>query len=177
MRSDRAVSALVCAIGALQVVSLDLIPAHAQKNNKDTPIVTVVDVMSGIGGVEKHLWLQVEKDGTLEWEDREQSGRNMPHSSKVPASQFAHLQEVLASTDWKEFRRRMGPYNVYKDTGVDLQFVISTRNGERRFSVGNPWPGSQIKPLPLQLKRVICVLESIRLQAEGKSQNNWCATG
>lgn len=156
---------------------MGLSSAYGQPNTEDTPLLRVMEVYSGIGGVEKHLWLQVGKNGMLEWEEHEQSGENISHSSTVSAAQLSHLEEILSSLNWKEFRGHMGPYNVYKDTGVDLQFVIRKSNGDRRFSVGNPWPGGQIRPLPIQLKRLICELESIRSQAEGRPQGRWCSAG
>jgi len=95
-------------------------------------------------------------------------------SAQLSDSQVADIKQAIATVDSENFRGRLGPYNVYKDTSVELYFRISDENGGRKFSVSNPWPGHQMKPFPPALRRLICNLDAARSNAEGEHPDKWC---
>ena len=65
----------------------------------------------------------------------------------------------------------MGPYNVYKDSSVEVQIRIQENGIEHRFSLMNPWPpGIKKKSLPGNLKNLLCELDRLHSLATGGSR-------
>ena len=159
-------------LGTIVYMSLS---SHAQESGarKDL-LIEATQTIHGIGNYrEQHLWVRLMKDGSLEWEESGSpfSGKpNQTHSSQISAKRVAAIEEDLNSTDWTGSRGRMGPYNGYVDSSVEIQVHLVTGTGDHQFVVINPWPYRALKALPAKLKHTLCQLQIVRAQASGQDK-------
>jgi hypothetical protein len=139
-------------------------------------VIEVIREYSWGGGgqsiVEKNLFVRLSQDGRVEWAE---NGQNNLESARISPEQVSAVVSHLDAVDSKAISGRMGPYNVYKDTGVDLHIRILTSKWNRRFSVENPWPGIPIKPLPKELTAVICEIDRLRAKVAEEPVESMCA--
>ncbi len=129
--------------------------------------------MRGMGGAQKELFVRLKKDGTVEWETMEERGAKL-HASKVDAQEVLAIEQRLDEIDQHAILPRMGAYNVYIDTSVELRIRIVTSKWNRRFSVSNPWPGLPPKPLPQEVKVVLCEMSELRSQVANEAAVPLC---
>jgi hypothetical protein len=125
--------------------------------------------------VDRRLWVRLRKDGTLEWEESAQGKQNELHSTRISPSQLATVEQDIRSIDWSKVQGRMGPYNAYIDTSYELQIRVATSGVEREFALLNPWPGIVEKPLPADLKELLCELDVLHARASGEGIHQICA--
>lgn len=136
-------------------------------------VIEVEEELSWAGGGQtsddKDLYIRLRRNGDVEWNQRRTTNLR---SAKIPVEQVAEIVARIDSIDPKKIQSNMGPYNVYVDTGVDLHFHVMTSKWNRRFSVGNPWSGLTLKPIPEQLKTLLCVVVDLRAQVAGEERDS-----
>lgn len=132
------------------------------------PLIEVNHTYSVIGGQHSSLFVRLAQDGKVEWETWEFGKPNEMHSKIVSPEVVAGILHRLGEIDVSGIQRKMGPYNVYVDTGHELLIRIRVATWSREFSVSNPWPGHQIKPLPKDLKNILCEVSRLRSQVSGE---------
>ena len=154
---------------------LALLPPTAPAQTPASIIVEATSSIRGIGGYEvKRLLLRLTSDGSVRWETAEWQEPNELHSTKIASELVAAIMQRLDEVDPKAIRAKMGPYTVYKDSGVELLIRIRTARWSRQFSVSNPWPGNPIEPLPKELKAVICEISRLQAQVAGEPLKPMC---
>jgi len=133
--------------------------------------------MHGIGHYkETYLFVRLSSDGKVEWETTEWKKPNELHSVKISAERVAAITQSLESVDPKIIEAKMGPFEIYTDTSVELQISVTTANWNRQFLVINPWPGKMTrKPLPKDLKIIICEISRLRSQVAHEEAEAMCA--
>lgn len=157
----------------------------AQTNNSKALILESTNNIHGIGGKDTQLLVRLKQDGTAEWEE---SVPQKPHGwkyrrkvSSVSPEQVTSIRNRLAALNMDSFRAKMGPYNTYTDTSVELQVRMLTSKGSVTFSVLNPWlcalPSCSMgksKPIPEDVKVVICEVQKLRAQLAGEAVDPMC---
>lgn len=118
----------------------------------------------------QRLWIRLRNSGQMEWEEPVWGRANELHSFQLPQARVAAIAKDLNATDWSKFNGKMGPYNVYVDTSVEISIRLVSASGEHEFTVVNPWPGFRPKPLPDAVKRTLCQLQIVRAQASGENK-------
>jgi len=175
---------------AIGVCFLLIAPANvvAQSNNSQ-PILILesVNTIHGIGGKQVELFVRLKQDGTVEWDKpvwQKQGGWTYSRkAASIPPDQVTAISKRLAVLNKDSFRTRMGPYNSYTDTSVELQMRILTSAGSVAFLVINPWPCGlpscsmgKSKPLPEDVKAGICEASKLRAQLSGDPVDPMCKT-
>ena len=177
---------LPLAIGACFLL---IAPANvvAQSNNSQ-PILILesVNTIYGIGGKQVELLVRLKQDGTVEWDEpvwQKQGGWTYSRkAASIPPDQVTAISKRLVVVLNKDsLRTRMGPYNSYTDTSVELQMRILTSAGSVAFLVVNPWPCGlpscsmgKSKPLPEDVKAGICEASRLRAQLSGDPVDPMC---
>lgn len=162
----------LCAV----IAFLALLPARSQ-----TPAAIVVEATDSIGGIggyeQKRLLVRLTSDGSVEWETVQWQKPNELHSAKIAPELAAAITRRLDEVDPEAIQPKMGPYNRYVDTSAELFIRINTPKWKRQFSVINPWPHWPLKPLPKELKIVICEVSRLRAQVAREPVEPMCAEG
>ena len=147
------------------IAFLTPLPSTAQPKVPTSIVVEAASSIQGIGGHhQKRLLVRLSDDGKVEWETTQWQKPNELHSTRISPERVSDITQRLAGIDSKAIQEKMGPYNRYVDTVVELSIRVNTPKWNRNFTVLNPWPHWPLKPLPIELKAVIC--EVSRLQAE-----------
>jgi hypothetical protein len=151
---------------ALCTVIVFLFPLSSSVQAQTPPSV-VIEASNSIqsdGREQKELFVRLSSDGKVEWETTEWQKPNELHSSRIAPELVSAITNRLVAVDPEAIQAKMGPYNRYVDTSSELFIRINTLKWNRQFSVLNPWPHWPVKPLPKELKAVIC--EVVRLRAK-----------
>jgi len=151
---------------------------NAQQSSSEAGfIVEATNVTRGIGGyVNRRLWVRLSDEGKLEWEERVQGKPDQIRSVQVGPEQVKSLERILNSTDWNTVHGRMGPYNVYIDSSIEVQISATAANRKHTFSLINPWePGIRKGALPLDARKILCELDRLHAQASTSSIHQMCA--
>jgi hypothetical protein len=170
---------------ALSAVVASLAPiSTAQTQISPYVVVEATESVSHtLGYCENHLSVRLTSDGRVEWEEAgqmEKCGKpvqNKPdalHSTTIAAEQVSAITQRLNGVDPETLQAKMGPYNRYVDTSVELLIRISTPKWSRGFSVSNPWPYYPLKPLPKELRTVICEISRLRAQVADEPAEPMC---
>ena len=124
---------------------------------------------------EKQLLVGLTSDGKVQWDTSAGYLRYERETTAITPDQVAAVQYALDATDKSGLRGEMGPYDNYVDTWVELRVRIESPNGERQFSVLDPWPGARlIKPLPKEVKSIICEASKLRAKVAKETLENMC---
>jgi hypothetical protein len=173
---------------AMVACFLLIAPAHvvAQSNNSQ-PILILesVNTIYGIGGKQVELFVRLKQDGTVEWDEpvwQKQGGWTYSRkAASIPPEQLTAIGKRLAVLNKDSFRIKMGPYNTYTDTSVELQMRILTSAGSVAFLVVNPWPCElpscsmgKSKPIPEDVKAAVCEANKLRVQLAGGPVDPMC---
>lgn len=162
----------LCAV----VIFLASHPSIAQTKTPAPIVVEATSSIRGSGGYEhKHLLVRLTSDGNLQWETEQAQKPNELHSTKIAPTVVSAITQRLDEVDPGATQGKMGPYNVYVDTSVELLIAVTTPKGTRHFSVSNPWPGRPIKALPNELKAVICEIDRLHGQVAKEPVQPMCA--
>jgi hypothetical protein len=159
------------------IALLAALPSTAQTQPPASIVVEATNSIRGIGGYErKCLLVRLTSDGKVQWETTQWQKPNELHSTKIAAELVSAMTQRLDEIDPEAIQPKMGPYNVYVDTSVELLVSITTSKWKRQFSVSNPWPGRRpIKPLPKELKTVICEVSRLQAQVAEEPVEPLCA--
>jgi hypothetical protein len=126
---------------------------------------------------EEQLLVGLTSDGKVQWETDAGYLKYERETTAITPDQVASVQYALDATDKGGLRDEMGPYNNYVDTWVELRVRIESPNGERQFSLINPWPGVRlIKPLPKEIKSIICEASKLRAKVAKETLENMCGS-
>ncbi|MBZ5643876.1 MAG: hypothetical protein LAO19_14025 [Acidobacteriia bacterium] len=124
---------------------------------------------------DEQLLVGLTSDGKVEWDTSAGNLKYERETTAITPEQIASVQYALDATDKGGLRDEMGPYNNYIDTWVELRVRIESPNGERQFSVLDPWPGVRlIKPLPKEVKTIICEASKLRAKVAKETLENMC---
>ena len=159
----------------------------AAQTNISEPVLVLesTNVIYGIGGKDTQLLVRLKQNGTVEWEEPvRQKSRGWTYKRKtasISSQQVTSISKRLAVLNKDSFRSKMGPYNSYTDTAVELHLRILTSQGSVAFSVSNPWlctlPSCSMgksKPIPEEVKSVICEVQKLRAQLASESVDPMC---
>ena len=139
--------------------------AAQSKVSSPRVVLEATNVIHYAGGPSKdeELIVRLTTDGKVLWDRSAGYLRYERRATTITLEQVASIQQTLDTTDKSGLREMMGPYNDYIDIWVELRLRIESPNGERNFSVINPWPGErEIKPLPKEIKSIICEASKLR---------------
>jgi hypothetical protein len=115
--------------------------------------------------VNKLLVVRLTDNGKVEWDKLVDSRVSERQTSSVSAEVVSNIERTLKAVDQSLFGGKMGPYYVCLDTSSDLQVRMTARSGELTFLVTNPWsPGIVRKPMPKDVKTVVCEISRLRTQ-------------
>jgi len=140
---------------------------------KPETILKMTHTASGGPGVDHWsvttLFLQLEDDGTVEWEDWAGRGDKGPRkTAHLADDQWSKFKTALLSTNSQHFTKEMGPFAVYTDSGVDLKIEASLPSLPKSFVVQNPFPcglpscGYPAPKMPTEVQQFLCTAEQIR---------------
>jgi len=172
-------------LGVCFVLSSPADIAAQTNNSKPVLILESTSNIYGIGGKDTQLLVRLKQDGTVEWEEsvrQKPLGRTYQRKvSSISREQVTSISDRLAVLNKDSFRAKMGPYNSYTDTSVELQVRMRTSNGSVVFSVLNPWlctlPSCSMgksKPIPEDVKAVICEVQKLRTQLASEAVDPMC---
>jgi hypothetical protein len=119
--------------------------------------------------------LRLSNDGKVEWETAQWQKPNELHSTRISPERVSAITQRLAGIDPKAIQAEMGPYNRYLDTGVELFIRVDTPKWKREFTVLNPWSDWRLKPLPTELKAVICEISRLQVEVAAEPVQPMCS--
>ena len=158
--------------------------AHGN-NSQPIFILESVNTIYGIGRKQVELLVRLKQDGTVEWDEpvwQKQGGWTYSRkSASIPPEQVVAISKRLAVLSKDSFQTKMGPYNSYTDTSVELQMRILISAGSVAFLVVNPWPCAlpscsmgKSKPIPRDVKASVCEANRLRAQLAGDTVDPMC---
>jgi hypothetical protein len=157
------------------IVLLAFFAPTAQTQPPASIVVEATSSIRGIGGYEqKRLLVRLKGDGNVEWETVQWKKSNELHSTKIASELVSDITRRLDEIDPEALQAKMGPYNRYVDTSVELFIRINTPKLKRQFSVINPWPHWPLKPLPKELEAVICEVDRLHAQVAEEPVEPMC---
>jgi hypothetical protein len=173
--SSNAISLMRTWLILLAAIAFLTLPPTAQSQAAESPILEATNSIHGVSGhEEKRLFVRLSADGKVQWETAEWHKPNELRSTKISPELVSAIAQRLSAVDPKAFESKMGPYNRYVDTGVELFIRINTPKWKRDFSVLNPWTHSPLKPLPKELKVVICEISRLHAQVAEEPVESIC---
>jgi hypothetical protein len=164
-------------------ILLSPIPRAAAQTNSYPPalILESTNTIYRMGGKNSQLLIRLRQDGTVEWEEPRLDKSHKLRTASIPPEQVASISKRLAALKKDTFRAKMGPYRTYTDTSVELQIRTMTSSGSVAFLVLNPWlcqlPSCSMgnsKPMPKDVKTVICEVSELHAQLAGGSVDPMC---
>ena len=170
---------LSCALSVLTWINLFCAVSSDAQSQPSSPIV-VLEATNTLHANNNYQsqWLLVRltDDGKVEW-DKYVGNAWERKTSSVSAEQVAEVERTLNAIDKNIVHGRMGPYRIYVDTSDELQIHMTVRQAEVTFSVMNPWmPGAlpSRKPMPKDVKAVVCVIDRLHAEVANVSVNELC---
>jgi len=155
----------------------------AMKSNAQSQISTPIVVLEAtsidhqFNGYETQcLFVRLTDDGKVEWDEYVGNAWKRQTSS-VTAERVSEIQRTLDSIDKSLVHGTMGPYHIYVDTSTEFKIRMTSRQGDVSFSVQNPWPPLVIpsrKPMPKDVKAVVCEIARLRAQVANTPVNEMC---
>jgi len=155
---------------AMALLSAKMPVAAAQNSHADSNVVVeVIWVRHGVWSYEdKSQFVRLTRDGTVTWDVPPPTAKYEHHSGKISAEEAGEIAKRISSIDRKGLLKEMGPYNAYTDTSDELKIYAHTSSGAIRFTIVNPWPGVNIKPMPENVKAWVCEVCKLRARFTGE---------
>ncbi len=173
MLSKRIGIALLLVFVCPKVSSLNGTPQSKQPQSQ--VVLEVWNVNYGIFNFrDEWLLVRLTSDGTVDWETTVALKSHKRHDAKVSAKEVTAIAERLRAIDGSGIKDRMGPYNTYTDTSVELKIQATLATGRRRFSVINPFPGYMPKPMPSDVKAIACEIYKLRSKVASEPLRPFC---
>jgi len=143
------------------------------------PIV-VLEGINAIHGFGEHqadrMLVRLTDDGKVQW-DKWVGNTWKRQISSVSVERMSEIRRSLDTVDQSQLRAKMGPYHRYVDTSVELHIRMATSRGELVFSVLNPWWNDiPSKPIPKDMKTVVCEISRLHAQVAKESVDHMCET-
>ncbi len=123
------------------------------------------------------LFVRLTNDGKVEWDDRVGYQKDVRQTTTIAPEQVTSIQQALDATDKRGLREKMGPYYGNTDVWGELRLRIGSPNGVFQFSVINPWGERKIKPLPKEVKSIICEASTLRSKIAKEPLDKMCESG
>jgi hypothetical protein len=160
--------------------------ADAQTNSSQQILVleSTNTIFYGDGHKDVQLLVRLTQNGKVQWEEpvwQKQLGLSYKRRvASISPEQVGAIKERLDRIGRNSFHTKIGPYNTYTDTSVELRLRVHTSAGSLAFTVINPWPrdppysSSKTKPLPTDVRAVICEASRLRAQLAGEPVPPMC---
>jgi len=160
----------------LCAVILASLSSSAQTQTPASIVVEATNSIQGSGGHEqKQLFVRLTSDGLVQWETIQWQKPNELHSTRITPELVSAITQRLDAINPEVIQAKMGPYNRYVDTSVELFIGINTPKWKRQFSVSNPWTHWPLKTVPKDLKAVICEISRLHAQVTEEPVEPMCA--
>jgi hypothetical protein len=148
-------------------------------------VLEVTNVLSGHHYTDKKLLLRIEKNGRVEWDAGQRVGDSYERrATTMTLAQVQSVQQRLDAIDKSGMLPKMGPYNTYTDTSMELRIRITSPDGEHGFRVINPRPCGlpscsmgKATPLPKEVKLMVCEVYKLRAQVADEPIEKMCDPG
>jgi hypothetical protein len=140
-------------------------------------VLEATKVIHSNGSSYEELLVRLMNDGKVEWDARIGDQKDVRESTTITSEQLKSIQQVLDATDKRVLHEKMGPYYGNTDIWSELQLRIGSPNGEFQFSVINPWGERKIKPLPKEVKSIVCEASTLRSKIAKEPLDKMCESG
>ena len=149
---------------------------NTSSNSSKPPVVlSATRRISGFDLQDVQLQIRLYGDGKVEWDEGTIDKSYRRRVTSITPAEVSAIRRDLATIETTELHGKMGPYNTYTDTLVEIQIRMMTSQGERMFSAVNPWPGlREIKPLPPEVRSAICEVNILRSKVADEPVNRMC---
>jgi hypothetical protein len=144
-------------------------------------VLEAANTTRGTGGYKNELLLvRLTDDGKAEWDKvgwdklARQYTRERQISS-VSAGAVSEIKRTLNPVDESRVRSKMGPYYIYIDTSDELQIRMNSVSGLVTFTVLNPWQGYVQKPMPKDIRTVVCEISRLHAQVANTPVDEMCS--
>ena len=168
------------ALSILTWINLICVMSSDAQSQRSSPIVVLeaTNTIHANGNYQsQQLLIRLTNDGNVEWDNAVGNDAWERRTSFVSAERVAEIERTLDAIDKNMIHDTMGPYQIYIDTSVELQIHMTVRQAEVKFSVLNPWlPGAlpRRKPMPRDVKAVVCVIDRLNAEVANVSVNDLC---
>src|ERR1700721_3550317 len=139
-------------------------------------LLDATDTVHGIGGYKNtRMLVRLTDDGRVEWDKWVNKGWQR-NTSWISPAEVTSIKRRLETVDETKITSKMGPYNIYVDTSVELSIRMATRTGLISFSVIDPWSSNlprdalgegRIPPMPDAVESVVCEIDVLHGQTLG----------
>jgi hypothetical protein len=123
------------------------------------------------------LFVRLTNDGKVEWDARVGDQKDVRQTTTIPSEEVMSIQQALDATDKHGLHEKMGPYYGNTDGWGELRLRIGSPNGAFQFSVINPWGERKIKPLPKEVKSIVCEASTLRSKIAKEPLDKMCESG
>jgi hypothetical protein len=144
-------------------------------------VLEATNTTRGTGGYKAELLLvRLTDDGKVEWDNvggwdkLEGQYTRERQISTVSAGVVSKIKRTLTTVDESRIRSKMGPYYIYTDTTAELQIRMIAGPGSVTFTVLNPWQGYVQKPMPKDIKTVVCEISRLHAQVANTPVDEMC---
>jgi hypothetical protein len=168
-----------CVLSILTCITSFWVMASGSESQMPPPIVVleVTDTIHANGPYQnQHLLVRLTSDGSVQW-DKMVGNSWERQTSSVSAERVSKIRRNLDAINKSLVHGKMGPYHVDEDASDELQIEVMVRQEEVAFSVTNPWlPGRAHKPMPRDVKAVVCEIDGLHAQVANTPVNKLCKT-
>jgi hypothetical protein len=171
---------LICAPLVLACIKSVCPTVSGAQSQVSTPVVVLeaTSTLRGSGHYEnQHLVVRLATDGNVEWDKAVGNAVWERQTGAVDAERVREIRRTLNAIDKNSLKGKMGPYHIYVDTSVELQIHLVVGQETVAFSVINPWlPDAwpKHKPMPKDVKIVVCVIDRLQAQVASMPVNELC---
>ena len=123
------------------------------------------------------LFVRLTNDGKVEWDERVGFQKPVRQTTTITSEQVTAIQQALNATDKRGLYEKMGPYYRNTDIWGELRLRVGSPNGVFQFSVINPWGMQKIKPLPKEVKSIVCEVSTLRSKIAKEPLDKMCDSG
>jgi hypothetical protein len=123
------------------------------------------------------LFVRLANDGKVEWDARVGDQKDVRQTTTITSEEVTSIQQALDATDKRRLHEKMGPYYGNTDISGELRLRIGSPNGVFQFSVFNPWGERKIKPLPKEVKSIVCEASTLRSKIAKEPLDKMCESG
>lgn len=137
---------------------------HAQSQLSGRRVVLeATELSTGFKLRDKKLLVRLTNDGNVQWDESAGNSKYERRVAMISRNEVIEIQRNLDAVDKTGIHGKMGPYSYEVDTRDLMRLRIASPDGERHFSVIDPWSNLGVfKPLPNELKLIICEASKLR---------------
>lgn len=167
----------------LAAICCSKVDAPRRRAANPNVLLDATDSVHGIGGyINTRLLVRLTDDGRVEWDKWVNNGEQR-NASWISLAEVTSIERRLETVDETKITSKMGPYNIYVDTSVELSIRMATRTGLISFSVIDPWSSNlprdalgkgRIPPMPSDVESVVCEIDVLHGQISGDPIDRMC---